>query len=125
MAIASRPIDPTDRRLFHKTSARAVYEAARADNPHVDDVLLTNSEGHITESTIANVAVLVGSRWLTPPLESGCLPGVYRAELLEENVLEVAPIPLATLRSATEVALINSVRGWRRAVVEDAESPIA
>ncbi len=124
LAIASRPIDPTDRLLFHKTSARSVYEAARADHPHVDDVLLTNSDGHVTESTFANVAVLIGSRWVTPPLESGCLPGVYRAELLEAKVLEIAPIPLATLRSATDVALINSVRGWRRAVVEDAEPSI-
>ncbi|MEE9582621.1 MAG: aminotransferase class IV, partial [Acidimicrobiia bacterium] len=82
-------------------------------------------DGHVTESTVANVAVLIGSRWVTPPLESGCLPGVYRAELLEAKALEIAPIPLATLRTATDVALINSVRGWRRAVVEDAKPSIA
>ena len=122
---ASRPIDPTDPHLFHKTSARQVYDAARSDHPQADDVLLTNTDGHITESTIANVAVRLGSQWFTPPLESGCLPGIFRAELLEAGTLEIAPIPLATLLSADEVALINSVRGWRRAVVEDTDSPIA
>ena len=124
LAIASRPVDPTDHSLFHKTSARRVYDDARADHPHVDDVLLTNTDGHITESTVANVAVLIGTRWLTPPLESGCLPGVYRAELLEAGILEIASIPVASLQGATEVALINSVRGWCRAVVGDTDSPI-
>ena len=125
LAIASRSIDPTDPNLFHKTSARKMYDTARSDHPQADDVLLTNTDGQITESTVANVAVRVGSQWFTPPLESGCLPGIFRAELLEAGVLEIAPIPLATLLSADEVALINSVRGWRRAIVEDTDSPIA
>ena len=117
VAPALQPVDAGDVELFHKTTRRARYETARRESPGVDDVLLWNQAGEVTESTIANVAVRFGDEWFTPPLDSGCLPGVYRAELLAAGALRVAAIPLEDLREADDVALINSVRGWRRAVV--------
>ena len=45
-------------------------------------MLLVNERGELTESTIANLVVrLDGALW-TPPLDSGLLPGVLRADLL-------------------------------------------
>jgi para-aminobenzoate synthetase/4-amino-4-deoxychorismate lyase len=71
----------------------------------------------VTESTIANIAVRFGESWVTPPLDAGCLPGVYRAQLLASGAIAEAPIPVGDLTAADDIALINSVRGWRRAVV--------
>ena len=51
-------------------------------------------------------------RWLTPPLSSGCLPGVMRQRALERSGVEEAPLPLALLRGAASTAaalLINSL----------------
>ncbi|NND03435.1 MAG: aminodeoxychorismate synthase component I [Acidimicrobiia bacterium] len=117
VTMAEAPVDSSDISLFHKTSRRDIYDRARSEAPGVDDVLLWNLLGNVTESTIANVALRFEDVWITPHLESGLLAGVYRAELLERGVLEEAPVPIADLERADEIALINSVRGWRRAVV--------
>ncbi len=117
VVVSDRPIRRRQVSLYHKTTLRSTYDAARAAAPGVDDVILINDRGHVTESTIANIVLRFGDVWLTPPLESGCLPGVYRAELLARGDIEEAPIPIGDLAAADDVALVNSVRGWRRAVV--------
>ena len=119
VAISDRPIDSTSVLLFHKTVLRDGYEDRRSRRPDVDDVVLVNERGEVTETTIANIAVRIGQRWVTPPLGSGCLPGTYRAELLDGGDLEEAVVTLDDLRAASEVAAFNSVRGWREASVAD------
>jgi para-aminobenzoate synthetase/4-amino-4-deoxychorismate lyase len=111
VAVDNVPVDPTDWRLFHKTSMRSRYQHTRRRHPEADDVLMVNNRGEITESTIANVIVRVGDRWLTPPLASGCLPGVMRRVLLERGEISEAPVSVSDLARADSVELINSVRG--------------
>ena len=103
-------IDPSDWRLFHKTSLRDRYREARFRHPEADDVLLVNLDGEITESTIANVIVLLDGEWVTPPVASGCLPGVLRRVLLEQGEIREMPVFVADLARADGLALINSVR---------------
>lgn len=117
LAIDDVAQDPRDVFLFHKTSRRERYEAARGRHPDVDDVLLTNDRGEITESTIANVAARIDGRWVTPPLEAGLLPGIGRAIVLEEGRLVEGVLTIADVRTADELALISDARGWRRAVL--------
>jgi len=50
-------------------------------------------------------------------LSCGLLPGVLRAELLERGVIAEAVLTLADLRRADGLWLINSVRGWRFALL--------
>lgn len=51
----------------------------------LDEYILLNEHGEISECTSANIFVIEGSHAWTPPLaSSGCLPGVTRALLLEE-----------------------------------------
>jgi para-aminobenzoate synthetase/4-amino-4-deoxychorismate lyase len=105
------PVDPSDWRLYHKTSMRSRYEQTRRRHPDADDVLMINNRGEITESTIANVVVRLGHNWFTPPLSSGCLPGVLRRVLLERREIVETPVSIADVSRADEVQLINSVRG--------------
>jgi para-aminobenzoate synthetase/4-amino-4-deoxychorismate lyase len=112
IALASRPIDPTDRFLFHKTTRRAAYDALRALAPEADDVLLWNPAGELTESTRANVALLRDGRWVTPPVECGLLAGTFRAELLERGELDEQRILAGELEPGARVRLLNSVRRW-------------
>jgi para-aminobenzoate synthetase/4-amino-4-deoxychorismate lyase len=109
--------DPSDIFLFHKTSRRDRYEAARRRHPDADDVLLVNDRGEITESTIANVAARIEGRWVTPPVAAGLLPGIGRAVALEEGRVVEGTVTIAHARSAKELALISDARGWRRAVL--------
>jgi 4-amino-4-deoxychorismate lyase len=80
---------PSDDPLFrHKTSRREPYEVARSEfSPdEADEVILLNERGEICEGTITNVFVEdAGGQLLTPPLMSGLLPGILRAELIREG----------------------------------------
>lgn len=59
----------------------AVLESAHRQG--FDDALLTNENGQLAECTSANVFLVRGGKILTPPLSSGCLPGITREILLE------------------------------------------
>jgi para-aminobenzoate synthetase/4-amino-4-deoxychorismate lyase len=118
VALDDEPVDPSDVWLFHKTTRRAPYDRRREKRPEVDDVLLVNDRGEVTESTIANLAVRIGESWVTPPVDAGLLPGTYRAVLVREGRLTERPVSIAELRAAPEIALVSSVRGWRPAVLE-------
>ena len=112
-----------DRFLYHKTTYRAAYEAARALHPHTFDVLLLNEDGEATEFTIGNLVVeLDGRRW-TPPIASGLLGGVLRAVLLRRGAIAERSLFEADVRRARRMWLINSVRGAVEVRLELADLP--
>jgi len=117
VALDDEPVDPSDLWLFHKTTRRAPYERRRERRPDVDDVLLVNDRGEVTESTIANLAVRLDGVWVTPPVDAGLLPGTYRNVLLREGRVTERPVTVGELRGAGELALVSSVRGWRPAAL--------
>jgi branched-chain amino acid aminotransferase len=57
------------------------YEEARERG--FDEVVLLNERGEVSECTSANVFAATGGEVCTPPLSSGCLPGVTRELLLD------------------------------------------
>ena len=117
VALDDEPVDPSDVWLFHKTTRRAPYQRRRGRRPDVDDVLLVNDRGEVTESTIANLAVRLDGVWVTPPVDAGLLPGTYRNVLLREGRMTERPVTVDELRGARELALVSSVRGWRPAAL--------
>lgn len=119
VAIAKEPVDSGDVFLYHKTTNRTVYEKARADFPDAGDVLLFNERGEMTESCIANVVVEIDGRKVTPPAACGLLAGTFRDELLAQGEIEEGILTAADLRRADKIWLINSVRKWRQAVLEE------
>ena len=112
VAFAPGPVDKHDRFLYHKTTHRVVYEGTRASVEGVDDVLLWNADGEVTESTIANIVVQCGDRKITPPVSSGLLAGVFREELLLTGEIQEAVVTREAMRGAEQIWLINSVRKW-------------
>lgn len=124
VGFAAHPIDAQDPFLFHKTTRRDVYEAARASRPDCDQVILWNEQGMVTETDIANVALLRDGRWVSPPASAGLLPGTMRADLLERGVIAEADVPVAELRRASQIAVFNSVRGWQEAELVAAGLPV-
>ncbi|GAM08662.1 aminodeoxychorismate synthase component 1 [Geobacter sp. OR-1] len=108
------PAEPDDLLLFLKTDCRERYEAARARHPDVDEVLLLNSRGELTEGSYNSLVLKINGEMITPPLASGLLPGILREELLERGELAERVLYPADLWQAEEIWLINSVRGRRR-----------
>jgi para-aminobenzoate synthetase/4-amino-4-deoxychorismate lyase len=119
LALDDVPVDPSDVFLFHKTTVRRRYEDARARHPEADDALLINIRGQITETSVANVAAKLDGRWWTPPIDAGLLPGTERAARLAEGAMAERAIAIDEARTADDLAVFSSVRGWRRAVLID------
>ena len=112
ITLAAAPVDSRDIFLYHKTTRRDGYEAARAQRPGFDDVILWNERGELTESTIANLVVELSGGRYTPPIECGLLGGTFRRRLLDQNLIRERVILKEELLIAERVWLINSVRGW-------------
>lgn len=99
--------------LYHKTTQRQLYEAAKQGAPAgVLDVLLHNEDGQLCEFTIGNLLLQLDGVIYTPPISSGLLPGVLRAQLLAQGLVQERVLYLTDLDRAEGIWLINSVRGW-------------
>ena len=55
-----------------------------------DEALLLSTRGTLCCGAVANLMVRCGERWLTPPLSSGCLPGVMRGRAVALGLAEEA-----------------------------------
>ncbi|EGG07318.1 uncharacterized protein MELLADRAFT_71694 [Melampsora larici-populina 98AG31] len=108
--------------LLFKTTQRDLYDSVRSrhhvslvnDGKQPFDVLMYNSDGQLTESTIANVAVKRpdSQTWITPATSCGLLPGVKREELLEKGEIQEGIIMISELASGTwDVICFNALRG--------------
>jgi para-aminobenzoate synthetase / 4-amino-4-deoxychorismate lyase len=123
VGLASAPVDSNDPSLYHKlTTNLGRYRGQMGAHSNWEDVILWNERGEITESSIANIVLRVGDRLVTPPVSSGLLPGTFRQALLEEGRICEGVITLNQIKAADEFFLINSVRKWQSARLEN-QSP--
>ncbi|MEX2608229.1 MAG: chorismate-binding protein [Kiritimatiellia bacterium] len=109
--VDTEPTPSTHPELKHKTTRRDVYRSARDRCPEAEETLLINERGECMEFTIGNLVVVLNGRAFTPPLNSGGLPGVTRAEALHQRQLEERVLSIGDLEHAEAVFLINAVRG--------------
>ncbi|MEO5568271.1 MAG: aminodeoxychorismate synthase component I [Gemmatimonadaceae bacterium] len=117
MAIAQNPVDSRDRMLFHKTTDRSRYSDRLAGIGQVDDAILINERGEMTETTIGNLVLELDGRLVTPPIGCGLLPGILREELVDAGRIREAILYPRDLRRCTKLWMINSLRGWVEAAV--------
>jgi len=89
------------------------YEEAHQQG--FDEVVLLNERGEVSECTSANIFAATGREVATPPLNSGCLPGVSRELLLGEiqvagvSVVEKTLLP-QDLERADQVFITSTTR---------------
>jgi len=111
VAVAASPVDSTNPWLRHKTTRRGLYESLAATKEGIFDTLLHNERGELTEFTRGNLVVEFDGRLVTPPLECGLLPGVYRHVLLARKRVREQIVTLGEIEHATALWFVNSVRG--------------
>jgi branched-chain amino acid aminotransferase len=80
-----------------------------------DEVILLNERGEVSECTSANIFIANGNEVWTPPLTSGCLPGITRELLLGEVQapgvqVSAKPFTPAELETADEVFITSTTR---------------
>ncbi len=113
IAIAPERLRSDDLFLRHKTTRRALYDQARATMlAGIDELVFLNERDELCEGTITNIVVTRrdGAR-VTPPLASGCLPGIYRQSLLDARAAQEGVLTRADLEAATAIHLTNALRG--------------
>jgi len=101
-----------------KSSSSILYVLASLhtiDN-HLDDSLILNENNEIIESSNSNIFILLDNKIITPPLNSGCISGIMRIELMNIindigfTVLE-RKIVSDDLLNSKEIFLSNVVSG--------------
>ena len=80
-----------------------------------DEVILLNERGEVSECTSANIFIAQGNQVWTPPLSSGCLPGITRELLLSDVRVPEFPVgekalSPAELERADDVFISSTTR---------------
>ena len=113
--LAPNPMNSGDWLLRHKTTDRAVYDAAwqQAVSLGAFDMLFFNERDELTEGARSNVFVKLDGHWCTPPVTAGVLPGVMRSVLLDDAQLNarIATISRHDLARADDLMICNALRG--------------
>lgn len=112
LGLAPQRLASDDPWLSVKSTHRPAYDAARATLPAgLDEVVLLNERDEVCDGSITTVFFDRGHGLRTPPLSSGLLPGVLRAELAApEEVLPARDLPHVRLWVG------NALRGLMTAV---------
>ncbi|MBJ93022.1 MAG: 4-amino-4-deoxychorismate lyase [Rickettsiales bacterium] len=87
----------------------------RARDLGATEAIFPNTRGELCEGTGSNIFVIWEGQLRTPPLSSGCLPGITRSLVLElaaELGIEViqTPLPLQSLPRSDEAFLSSTIR---------------
>jgi branched-subunit amino acid aminotransferase/4-amino-4-deoxychorismate lyase len=111
-------------KTFAYSGAIQALREARATG--ADDALLLGGGGDLCCGTSANLLVRRQGEWITPPLASGCLPGVMRGRGLALGLVREGRLGLADLLSSEGALLINSLghRAIRRCQASDLPLPL-
>jgi para-aminobenzoate synthetase/4-amino-4-deoxychorismate lyase len=116
--VSETRLDSGDPFLFHKTTRRELYDREWQhyfETAGADEVIYLNERGELAEGSRTNIFVEKDGRLMTPPLASGLLPGVLRAELIATGRVVEAVLTCKDLETGDAVFLGNSVRGLQRA----------
>ena len=87
---------------------QAIQARREARQRGTDDALLRNTDGQLCCGTVANLLVQRNGIWLTPPVSSGCLPGVMRSACLANGLAQEHDLE-ADLQRGDQALLINSL----------------
>ena len=113
LQLADRPLEEAHSEFVRfKTTHRPHYDAFTPKAAEVFDTVLWNTQREITECTRGNIALLLRGQWVTPPLRCGLLPGVGRALAVQQGRVIESVVGLADLPAVTDIAFLNSLRGW-------------
>jgi branched-subunit amino acid aminotransferase/4-amino-4-deoxychorismate lyase len=99
-----------------KTTSRDHYNRAREragieSRQEPKEVILYNENDQVTECSVSNVSFWVGGAWVTPPLETGCLPGTTRRWMIEHGYVKEGIVMKDDVHDGDYVLLSNGNNG--------------
>ncbi len=88
--------------------AENVVMLAYAREKGADEALIANTHGHLCEGTASNVFIERHGEIVTPPLASGCLPGITRGLALEWGAQAGIPVRVSA-PGELEMSVLDAV----------------
>lgn len=98
---------------YFKTTNRKIYDSElnKYKMKGFDEVIFLNEKGEVAEGSFTNIFIKKNDIYLTPPINSGILSGVYRKYFLVTNSnSREMKLSLQDLINADELIMVNSVR---------------
>ena len=89
-----------------KYAKRDLIDKHFSDRDTSDEIIIVKN-GLITDTSIANIALFDGKRWLTP--SAALLKGTTRKRYLDEGKIFEADIAVDTIKSYKKLALMNAM----------------
>ena len=89
-----------------KYADRVMFEKIQQQHPNSDEIAIIKNN-LLTDTTIANIALLKNGTWYTP--KQPLLKGTTRARLLENNKIVEKNIEVNTLFEYEKIALMNAM----------------
>ncbi|MFM7496435.1 MAG: aminotransferase class IV [Candidatus Nanopelagicus sp.] len=90
--------------------ARSLLAVRYAKSLGFDDCLFINESGFVVETGFSNLLILNNSKWVTPALTTGCLPGITRELLIKWFDVGEVEISFEELLTSQAVYVTSSLR---------------
>ncbi len=74
-----------------------------------DDIIMIK-DGLVTDTSIANIAIYDGQKWITP--KKPLLKGTFRESMLEKQLLLEKDVKIEDIKNARRFALMNALIGF-------------
>lgn len=120
IGIFSKAIKSADHFSMIKSNNYLPYVMAAiwAKDQKLNDAVLLNNNGHLVDTTIANIFIITKGMIKTPPINDGPVAGVMRKHVilqLKKHEFEVveSSISVEDLENAAEIFLTNAIYGIR------------
>jgi 4-amino-4-deoxychorismate lyase len=92
-----------------KSTNREELNALFEKRGEADDIIITKSS-LLRDTSIANIALYDGKRWLTP--KKPLLKGTMRQKLIDSNKLSEENLSIDDLKNSKKFAIINAIIGF-------------
>jgi 4-amino-4-deoxychorismate lyase len=93
----------------YKYANRTAIDIDYEERDDADDIVIVKN-GLLTDTSIANIALFDGEKWVTP--KTPLLRGTTRERLLDEGTIVEGDIPLKELKRYSRCAVMNAMVGF-------------
>ena len=114
LSLSKYILSPGVQTTAHKISNRQFYDGERERLNALtgaDEVIFFNAKGELCEGSYTSLFIETNGQLFTPPLSAGLLPGILRAELIENGKVIEKTLRVEDMLAADKLYVGNSLRG--------------